>query len=467
MERRSLLKTLSAAAAVGAATNLGRGRTLSAEAASGIVNTMGSGGPLAQAKDAARRGMPPLKITDVKIIATAPSGSNWTIVKVETSEPGLYGLGSATHQEIPQAAQAYIETRLKPFVIGKNADDIEDIWQSAYVQQYFRSGPESNNALSGIDGALWDIMGKRLGVPVYQLLGGKVRAAVPLYGHAAALTIGQLEDQVQAYIEKGYQVVRVQLAVPGWSGYGVADAKTSDATQALRPDGVAPSPVFDAGRYITTTIKMFEAIRAKFGFDIGLVHDVHERPAPNQSIELCRAVQQYRPFYMEDPLSPEDVGWFQIFRQETSAPLAMGELFTNRNEWLPLVANRWIDFIRCHQSAMGGLNMCRKIAHCCEFFDVRTAWHGPNNVDPVGHCYNLHLDLATPNFGIQEETFFDEKTREVFPGAPEIRKGYMYANDQPGWGIDIDERAAAKYPYKTPFETRGNDRMLDGTIVRP
>ena len=171
---------------------------------------------------------------------------------------------------------------------------------------------------------------------------------------------------------------------------------------------------------------MFEAVRAKFGFDIGLVHDIHERPAPNQSIELCRAVEQYRPFYMEDPLSPEDVGWFQIFRQETSAPLAMGELFVNRNKWLSLVANRWIDFIRIHQSSVGGLNMCRKVAHCCEFFDVRTAWHGPNNVDPVGHCYNLHLNLVTPNFGIQEETFFDEKTREVFPGTPEIRKGYIY-----------------------------------------
>jgi mannonate dehydratase len=212
---------------------------------------------------------------------------------------------------------------------------------------------------------------------------------------------------------------------------------------------------------------MFEAVRAKFGFDIGLVHDVHERPAPNQSIELCRAVEQYRPFYMEDPLSPEDVGWFQIFRQETSAPLAMGELFVNRNEWLSLVANRWIDFIRIHQSSVGGLNMCRKVAHCCEFFDVRTAWHGPNNVDPIGHCYNLHLNLVTPNFGIQEETFFDEKTREVFPGTPEIRKGYIYSNDQPGFGIDIDEKAAAKYPYKTDFEGRGNDRMLDGTIVRP
>jgi mannonate dehydratase len=467
MERRTLLKTLSAAAAVGAVTSLGHGRTLSAEAASGVVKTMGDGGPLEQAKDAARRGMPPLKITDVKIIATAPSGSNWTIVKVETSEPGLYGLGAATHQEIPQAAQAYIEKRLKPFVIGKNCDEIEDIWQSAYLQEYFRSGPEGNDALSGIDGALWDILGKRLGVPVYQLLGGKVRAAVPLYGHAAALTQSELNDQVQAYIEKGYQVVRVQLAVPGWSGYGVSGAKTSAAVQALRPDGVTPSPVFDAGRYLTTTIGMFEAIRAKFGFDVGLVHDIHERPAPNQSIELCRAVEQYRPFYMEDPLSPEDVGWFQIFRQETSAPLAMGELFVNRNEWLNLVANRWIDFIRIHQSSVGGLNMCRKVAHCCEFFDVRTAWHGPNNVDPIGHCYNLHLNLVTPNFGIQEETFFDEKTREVFPGTPEIRKGYIYSNDKPGLGIDIDEKAAARYPYTKDFEDRGNDRMLDGTIVRP
>jgi mannonate dehydratase len=467
MERRSLLKSLSTAAAMGAVTSLGAGRTLSAEAASGVVKTMGHGGPLAQARDAARKGMPPLTIRDVKIIATAPSGSNWTIVKVETSEPGLYGLGAATHQEIPQAAQAYIEKRLKPFVIGKNCDDIEDIWQSAYLQEYFRSGPEGNDALSGIDGALWDILGKRLGVPVYQLLGGKVRAAVPLYGHAAALTQSALNDQVQAYIEKGYQVVRIQLAVPGWSGYGVSGAKTSSAVQALRPDGVTPSPVFDAGRYLTTTIGMFEAIRAKFGFDIGLVHDVHERPAPNQSIELCRAVEQYRPFYMEDPLSPEDVGWFQIFRQETSAPLAMGELFTNRNEWLNLVANRWIDFIRIHQSSVGGLNMCRKVAHCCEFFDVRTAWHGPNNVDPIGHCYNLHLNLVTPNFGIQEETFFDEKTREVFPGTPEIRKGYIYSNDKPGLGIDIDEKAAARYPYTKDFEDRGNDRMLDGTIVRP
>ena len=444
-------------------------RSLPAASAAGVVATMGGGGPLAAAQVAARSGgMPPLKITDVKIIATAPASSNWTIVKIMTSEPGLYGLGSATHQEVPQAAQAYIEKRLKPFVIGKNCDEIEDIWQSAYMQQYFRSGPESNNALSGIDGALWDILGKRLGAPVYQLLGGKVRKAVPLYGHCQSMDLTQLEDQVRKYIAEGYQCTRVQLGVPEYSGYGVAGAKTSDRVQHLRPDGaVGMSPVFDSGRYVTTTIKMFEYLRSKIGFDIGLIHDVHERPAPNEAIQLCKAVEPYRPFYMEDPVSPEDVGWFKIFREETSAPLAMGELFVNRQEWLPLVANRWIDFIRIHQSAVGGLNMARKVAHCCEFFGVRTAWHGPENVDPVGHCYNMHLDLATPNFGIQEEAQFSEKTREVFSGCPIIKGGYMYSNDKPGLGIDIDETAAAKYPYRADFFSRGDDRALDGSLVRP
>ena len=427
---------------------------------------MGNGGPLAQAKDAARRGMPSLKITDVKIIATAPSGSNWTIVKVETSEPGLYGLGAATHQEIPQAAQAYIEKRLKPFAIGKNCDDIEDIWQSAYLQEYFRSGPEGNDALSGIDGALWDILGKRLGGPVYQLLGGKVRAAVPLYGHASALTQSELNDQVQAYIEKGYQVVRIQLAVPGWSGYGVTvprpqpRCRRCGRTESCLRRFSIPPVIHHHDRHVRGGTR-----------EVWIRHRIgprHSRAACAQPVDrIVPGSGAVPPFYMEDPLSPEDVGWFQIFRQETSAPLAMGELFVNRNEWLSLVANRWIDFIRIHQSSVGGLNMCRKIAHCCEFFDVRTAWHGPNNVDPVGHCYNLHLNLVTPNFGIQEETFFDEKTREVFPGAPDIRKGYIYSNDKPGFGIDIDEKAAARYPYTKDFEERGNDRMLDGTIVRP
>jgi len=441
-------------------------KTLSASAAASAAGMLAVPGPIEAVQTASRRGMPALKITDVKVFLTAPAGSNLVVVKVLTSEPGLYGVGCATHQEAPYAVAEYIDKHLKPFVLGKKCDDIEDIWQSAYVQTYFRAGPTGNNAMAGIDGALWDILGKRLGVPVYQLLGGKVRAAVPLYGHASAREPQALEDQVRKYMEQGYGYVRVQLAVPGYSGYGAA-SPTSDAVQKLRPDGVQESPVFDPSRYVTNTIKMFDYLRSKIGFEVELVHDIHERPSPNQACQLCKAVEPYRPFFMEDPFAPEDVGWFKILRQQTVAPIAMGELFVNRNEWLPLVAERLIDFIRIHQSAVGGLNQCRKIAACCEFFNVRTAWHGPGNVDPIGHTYNLHLDLATYNFGIQEETVFPAAAQEVFPGIPEIRKGYMYSNDRPGLGIDINEAAAAKHPYTRNNNSRGNDRRLDGTIVRP
>jgi mannonate dehydratase len=213
--------------------------------------------------------------------------------------------------------------------------------------------------------------------------------------------------------------------------------------------------------------KMFDYLRSKIGFDVDYVHDVHERVSPTQALVLAKAVEPFRLFFLEDAMAPEDVAWFQLMRQQTSTPLAMGELFVNRNEWLPLVANRWIDFIRCHISAIGGLSQARKIAATCEMFGVRTAWHGPGNVSPMGHAVNLHLDLSISNFGIQEENKFTDHLREVFPGTPEIQGGYLYANDRPGLGVDIDEKAAAKYPYQGVGGSRGNDRRMDGTIVRP
>ena len=421
---------------------------------------------LAAAYAAAQRGLPPLKITDIKAILTQPADNHAVVVKVHTSEPGLYGVGCATHRERPLAVAAAVEY-LKSLLAGRQCGAIEDIWQSAYVSSYFRSGVTLNNALSGVDGALWDILGKRTGVPVYQLLGGKVRAAVPLYAHAYALELAALEERVRGWMAKGYRHVRVQLATPGYAGYGVAGAQTAKAVDAMRPDGVAPSPVFEPTPYVNNTIKMFEHLRAKLGFDVELLHDVHERVPPAHALQLARALEPYRLFFLEDPFAPEDVDWFEIMRQQTATPLAMGELFVNRNEWLRLVGNRWIDFIRIHISAVGGLTIARKIAACCEFFNVRTAWHGPGNVSPVGHAVNLHLDLATYNFGIQEQTVFSEVEQEVFPGTPEIRKGYMYSNEKPGLGIDVDEKLAAKYPFKTPGGSRGNDRLLDGTIVRP
>lgn len=437
-----------------------------------LIQALTAGGaaassPLAAAQTQARRGLPPLKITDVKTILTQPAGDQLVIVKVLTSEPGLYGLGCATHRERPYPVASAVNDYLRPFLIGKSPEDIEDIWQSAYVSSYFRSGVTLNNALSGVDGALWDILGKRCGVPVYQLLGGKVRAAVPLYAHASGRELAQVEEQVRKWMAQGYRHVRCQVATPGYSGYGVGGLETSPEILSRRPANVRPSPVFEPAPYVNRTIQMFEYLRGKLGFEVELLHDVHERVPPSLACQLAKALEPYRLFFLEDPFAPEDVDWFRIMRRQTTTALAMGELFVNRHEWLDLVTERLIDFIRIHISAVGGLNMCRKVAALCEFFNVRTAWHGPGNVSPVGHTVNMHLDLATWNFGIQEQNYFSDTVREVFPGAPEIRGGYMYANDQPGLGIDVNEVLAAKFPYKTPGGSRGNDRLLDGTIVRP
>ena len=267
-------------------------------------------------------------------------------------------------------------------------------------------------------------------------------------------------------MEQGYRHVRVQVATPGFSGYG-ARADTSEAIRRMRPDGVRPSPVYEPTPYVNTTLKMFEYLRSKIGYDVELLHDVHERTSPAQALQLAKLLEPYRLFFLEDPFAPEDVGWFKIMRQQTSTALAMGELFVNRNEWLPLVAERLIDFVRCHISAVGGLNMAREIASCCEFFNVRTAWHRPGNVSAVGHAVNMHLDLVATNFGIQEQNYFSDAVREVFPGAPELSGGYMYSNDKPGLGIDVDEQAAAKYPYQATGRNRGEQRRLDGSTQRP
>jgi mannonate dehydratase len=212
---------------------------------------------------------------------------------------------------------------------------------------------------------------------------------------------------------------------------------------------------------------MIEHLRAKSGFDVELIHDVHERVPPVEAIQLAKALEPFRLFFLEDCFAPEDAAWFQHLRSQTSTPVAMGELFVNRHEWLPLVTNRRIDFIWLHISAVGGLSMARKVAACCEFFNVRTAWHGPGNVSPVGYAVNIHLNLASYSFGIEEQYVFSDTLRELFLRAPEIKKGYMYSNDQPGLGIGIDEKVAAKFAYSTPGRNRGTDGRLDGTIVRP
>jgi mannonate dehydratase len=408
-----------------------------------------------------------LKITRVRPMCTAPDGIRLVVVKVETSEPGLYGLGCATFTQRPLAVVTAIQEYLEPFLLGRDPDDIEDIYQSAYVSSYWRSGPVLNNALSGVDMALWDIKGKRAGMPVWQLLGGKCRQAAWLYAHASGRDFDELEDNARRYMDQGYRYVRCQVAVPGYSTYGSGSAPRSGS----RPPAhlrLEQAP-WEPSAYCRLVPRMFEHVRGRLGDEVELLHDVHERIPPIQAIQLAKDLEQFRLFFLEDPLAPEDVGYFGMLRQQSAIPLAMGELFVNQAEYVPLIRDRLIDFIRVHISDIGGLSMARKLAALCEFFGVRTAWHGPGDVSPVGHAANLQLDLACHNFGIQEQTVFSERAHEVFPGTPEIRDGMMWSNDRPGLGIDIDEALAAKYPFpEHPYNGAWPAiRRLDGTVIRP
>jgi mannonate dehydratase len=413
--------------------------------------------------------MTALRITRVKAICTAPDGIRLVIVKVETSEPGLYGLGCATFTQRPLVVVTAIEQYLEPFLIGRDPNDIEDIYQAAYVSSYWRSGPVLNNALSGVDQALWDILGKRAGMPVYQLLGGKCRTAAPLYAHASGRDFDEVEDTARRFIDQGYRYVRCQVDVPGYSTYGTAGGR-SDRGQNRQPAHLrADQPPWEPGPYCRIVPKLFEHMRVKLGDEIELLHDVHERVPPVSAIQLARDLEPYKLFFLEDPFAPEDIGYFANVRQASSIPLAMGELFVNQAEYVPLIRDRLIDFIRVHISDIGGLSMARKLAAFCEFFGVRTAWHGPGDVSPVGHAANLQLDLACHNFGIQEQHVFGERTREVFPGCPEIRDGMLWSNEQPGLGIDVDETLAAKYPFPDhPLNGAWPPiRRRDGTVIRP
>ncbi len=400
--------------------------------------------------------MTTIQITDVEIILTQPHGSRLAIVKIHTSEPGLYGLGCATFTQRIFAVKAALEHHIKPFLIGRDVDRIEETWNMLMVHGYWRNGPVLNNAISGVDQALWDIMGKRAGMPVYQLLGGKSREAAAVYVHASGSTIPEVIDSAKGYIEQGFRYIRVQLGRYGGTG----------STQ-HPPEGALPGAYFDPRTYMKENLAMIAAVRAEVGDDIELLHDIHERLAPIDAVRFAKEIEPYRLFFLEDALAPEDNEWFAHIRQHTTQALAMGELFNNPHEWRMLIQNRLIDFIRVHISQIGGITPARNLAIFSQIYGVRTAWHGPQDTSPVGHAANLHLDLWAPNFGIQEWYRPSERDYAMFPGLPKIRDGYLYPNDNPGLGIDIDEKLAAEYACKEILEEWTQTRLPDGSPARP
>jgi mannonate dehydratase len=400
----------------------------------------------------------PVTIRDVQVfqVQTSGPGTRFIIVKVQTSEPGLYGLGCATFTQRYRAVVAALQNHVIPFVLGKDVSRSEEMFQMSMVQGYWRNGPVLNNAISGIDQALWDIKGKMANMPVYDLLGGKCREAAAVYTHADGRDPQEVVDNVRKFQEQGYRYVRIQMG--GYGGKSAAFPK---------PEGALDGAYFDARGYTRNMLKMMDYVRGCMGEEVELLHDVHERLSPIDTVQFAKDVEQYKLFFLEDSLAPEDIEWFRHIRQVCATPIAMGELLNNPHEWRLLIEERLIDFLRMHVSQMGGITPARNAAIHGQIYGIRTAWHGPGDTSPVGHAANLHLDLWAPNFGIQEWCRFDSLVYDMFPGLPEVRGGYMYPNDKPGLGIDFNEELAAKYPCTDSVDWWTQTRLPDGSPTRP
>jgi mannonate dehydratase len=404
------------------------------------------------------------RVTGVRTFTCAPQGCPYLIVRVETDQPGLYGLGCASDPQRTVATRAVLDGYLGPLLVGRDTGDIEDIHRLLQNSAYWRGGSIANNALGAIDVALWDIKAKTAGLPLYSLLGGRVRHGADAYTHVDGGSAAQIAERVAAATEAGYRHVRIQVAVPGVDTYGAAPGDASQARQQVRR-----SAVWDSLAYLRHVPPVLVAVRERVGDGVELLHDAHERLTPAQARGLVAAVADAGLYFLEDALAPEDAGYFEQLRAAGTVPLAVGELYDDVYRYLPLLERRVIDFARIRVPTLGGLTPSRKLVAACELYGVRLAPHGPGDVSPVAQAVNLALDVSSPAFGVQEATALREATLEVFPGAPVPVGGRLYPVDTPGLGVDFDEVAARRYPAGAPLR---HDRWAllrgpDGAAHRP
>ena len=439
---------------------LGGGVTLA-----GLMQTTAQAEPSAKDQqsqgllDRATRGMPTPKIRDIRVISVGGGGVNDSmVVKVETDQAGLYGYGCATNTYPGGRAKlvaAAVEQYLKPMLVGRNTDRIEQIWQVCYMSSYYKNDTVLNCAIGGVCDALWDIKGRQAGMPVYQLVGGKCREAAEYYLHAnlGAQDPGkQLVESATKMTQTGCRNILVAM-------FGRDGAANNLYGQPRFEDGAI---AYDRDRGIRKILDAFAEFRKEMPPNIGLGLDCHSIVDPIRGVQFAKDLEQFRLFYCEDLFSPEEAGHYAVVRQQCATPMAIGELWNNPHEWQPLVLARQIDYIRHHVSHIGGFTAARKIANFAENFEVRFAWHGAPN-SPVGHMTNLTLALTHENFGIHEHFDYPPIVQDIFQGRVQIKDGYAWINDKPGWGIEVDEALAAKHPIN---DERPNEfRTPDGAVI--
>lgn len=385
-----------------------------------------------------------MKIEEVKVIVTCP-GRNYVLVKIVTGK-GIYGVGEATLNGRELAVAKVLQEYIGPYLIGKDPNNIEDIWQELFRGTYWRDGPVLMTALSGVDMALWDIKGKIANLPVYSLLGGKTRNKVRTYLHCSGESFEETLKNCKKAMENGCTALRVTTGTPGYLG---AEASAEDMKKLMKSEKI--TKLWEPAPYMQMLPKLLKYLRQELGEEIDLIIDVHSRLNPIQACKLVKDIENYKLFFIEDPIRPEFKDGLRLLRSHTTVPIAVGEHYFTKWNCLSLISEHLIDFLRIDVSHAGGITESKKMAAIAEAYSIDMAFHGPLDMSPIGHAANVHLDMSIPNFGIQEWVFHDPKVHEVFRGGPEYHSGYLTVPDEPGLGVDIDEKAAKKYKYKRGY----------------
>lgn len=399
------------------------------------------------------------KIVSAEVFVSSPT-RNYVTLKITTAD-GLVGLGDATVNGRELSVASYLRDHVCPLLIGTDPSRIEDTWQYLYRGAYWRRGPITMAAIGAVDMALWDILGRRTGLPVYQLLGGRVRDAVPTYGHAFGWDVPALLDKVDEHLARGARHIRVQTGVPGLEKvYGVSkDPNYEPAGRGNRPS----EERFDAEAYIRYVPGAIAEVRAHVGDQIELLHDAHHRLTPTQAARLARDLEPSRLFWLEDVTPAEDQDALRFVREQTVTPLAIGEVFNTIWDCQYLIENRLIDYIRCAVVHAGGISHARKIFALAEVHGVKAGPHGPSDVSPIALAASIHMGASTHNFGIQEYMGYPEQVHEAFPHAWSYADGVLQPGDAPGLGVDLNMDALLAEEYTPAYLPTA--RRMDGSVL--
>jgi len=377
-----------------------------------------------------------MKIADVTTYPVFNGSRTWLFVVVDTDE-GIWGIGESNLTSRERAVMGFVD-HVTPLLIGQDPSRIEHLWQVLFRGGFFPADRVGASAIAAIDTALWDIAGKTYGVPVYQLLGGLVRDKVICYPHNGPEdgSIETLIESCQRTSAQGYKFVR--WALP-------------QANDVLEPR-----------QAVRVALRQCEAVRLALGDEVEMCVDVHTRLDPVDATTLCREIEAYRPYFVEDPLRSEDTNAYRTLRARTGVPLAAGEQFASKWEYRQLIEEDLIDYARVDPTLGAGITEARKIAGWCETHYINLAPHNPNG--PVSTAACLHLCLASSNVGVLElPRPLTDVLPDVFPMAPRFEDGYLLPPTQAGLGVDFDRAAAARHGFQ--MVELPHLRRLDGAVT--